>query len=44
MMRLVLLAALTIATIGGAYLLLTHGPAHLVGAGWGEGCDEEVAA
>lgn len=44
MTRLFLLAALTIATIGGAYLLLTHGPQHLVGAGWGEGCDEEVAA
>ena len=27
------LAALT---IGGAYLLLTHGPQHLTGADWGE--------
>lgn len=44
MTRRILLAALTIATIGGAYLLLTHGPAHLVGAGWGEDHDQEVAA
>ncbi len=46
MTRLALAAAFLLgaATLGGAYLLLTHGPQYLVGAGWGEGCDEEVTA